>query len=521
MNRLIEVFPNRRHVVLPVVHVESESQAIRNALIAREAGSDGVFLINHSIRSEELLSIHGAVVQEVPGWWVGVNCLGVHPRGVFDLLAPEVSGVWVDNACMDDQVTSRIEAKRIRSAWRRSGWPGLYFGGVAFKYQRPVEDLVGVAERATRYMDVVTTSGRATGQPASREKIATMKHAIGDFPLAIASGLTPENVSDYLDIADCFLVATGINRSWTEFDPVLLRGFMQVVRRAPPPTALPVREGAVQGGSSHGGNEMHEFLTKEFVFPDFGGQRVLIVGAGGGCDIISAYALAKIVEKTRPAQLIYANTKRRVKEPLDEVAPYIYRVPPAIVEPLGGGDLHASTTIDQSVPRGQGGCPLIFCLSHKSSHQRELLASLKRLGHFDWVISVDTGADSIVEDALSGSTGRDKEMLQLLQQLEGEKLHVVVAPGCDGETEADDLARAFSEWERAGKYLGSFPVDEFIPIFEELGLALDSTRTPNIILDAKIGRLEEAADASGVIIPRGIHPTIPEVWLRKCFVFQL
>src|SRR5512135_2137412 len=117
MNRFTELFPNRRHVVLPVVHVESESQAIRNAVIAREAGSDGVFLINHSISSAELLNIHRAVVQKLPGWWVGV-----HPSRVFDLLAPEVSGVWVDNACIDDQVSSRIEAEGVLTAWRQSGW---------------------------------------------------------------------------------------------------------------------------------------------------------------------------------------------------------------------------------------------------------------------------------------------------------------------------------------------------------------------------------------------------------------
>jgi predicted TIM-barrel enzyme len=37
-----------------------------------------------------------------------------------------------------------------------------------------------------------------------------MKSALGDFPLAIASGISYYNIEDYLDIADCFLVASSI-----------------------------------------------------------------------------------------------------------------------------------------------------------------------------------------------------------------------------------------------------------------------------------------------------------------------
>ena len=54
----------------------------------------------------------------------------------------------------------------LQASRESSGWKGLYFGGVAFKAQRLVADeLVGKAAAiATRYMDVVTSSGRATGE---------------------------------------------------------------------------------------------------------------------------------------------------------------------------------------------------------------------------------------------------------------------------------------------------------------------------------------------------------------------
>ena len=112
-------------------------------------------------------------------------------------------------------------------------WSGLYFGGVAFKYQRPVDDLAQAAMIAADYMDVVTTSGPGTGHAASLEKISCLKQALGDQPLAIASGITPENVGDYLDRADCFLVATGVSKLWEELDSDGLTALVQNVRRLP------------------------------------------------------------------------------------------------------------------------------------------------------------------------------------------------------------------------------------------------------------------------------------------------
>jgi predicted TIM-barrel enzyme len=120
----------QRHALLPVIHVASREQALRNAAVARSAACDGIFLINH---------------------------------------------------------------------------------GIAFQ-------------------SLVTTSGPGTGIAALREKIARMKAALGDFPLAIASGITPENVTDYLDVADCFLVATGISRDFWELDPLRVQALVEAVK---------------------------------------------------------------------------------------------------------------------------------------------------------------------------------------------------------------------------------------------------------------------------------------------------
>lgn len=229
MSLFREVF-TRQHVVLPVVHVESENQALRNAKIAREFGCDGVFLINHGISARRLLEIFTSVYEVYADWWIGVNCLDLRPADTFRAVPRGVAGIWVDNAGIDERTRDQPFAEEVASARTQSEWRGLYFGGVAFKYQRHVEQLTEAAQIAGRYMDVVTTSGPGTGQAAHRDKIATMRRAIGEFPLAIASGITPENVADYLDVADCFLIATGISETFSELDSALVQKLVQNVR---------------------------------------------------------------------------------------------------------------------------------------------------------------------------------------------------------------------------------------------------------------------------------------------------
>jgi hypothetical protein len=144
-----QIFRNR-HIVLPVIHVTTQNQALRNATIAVESGADGVFLINHSIGADQFLAIHAEVYREYPGWFVGVNCPGVAAKDVFGWLSPEVKGVWVDNAMIDERQDEQTEADAVSRARSDAEWNGLYFSGVVFKYQRSVDDPASASRLARR-----------------------------------------------------------------------------------------------------------------------------------------------------------------------------------------------------------------------------------------------------------------------------------------------------------------------------------------------------------------------------------
>ncbi len=233
MDEFQKVFKNR-HAILPVVHAKDLKQVVSNIAVAREAGADGVFLINHRISYLELLYIYEFASAKFPDFWMGVNFLDLTPLGVFEMIFKKgirVRGIWTDNAQIDEFGNCQDEPEDIKMYIRIYNWKGLYFGGVAFKYQREVKEIEKAARIAMHYMDVITTSGPATGEPAEIEKIRRMKSVIGRKPLAIASGITPENARNYL-MADCFLVATGISWDFANFNPEKLSLLVKTVREA-------------------------------------------------------------------------------------------------------------------------------------------------------------------------------------------------------------------------------------------------------------------------------------------------
>ena len=77
---------------------------------------------------------------------------------------------------------------------------------------------------------MITTSGQGTCIAASIEKIKRIRTGAGEYPIAIASGITPENVVDYLPYADAFLVATGISKDSYHLDREKVRKLIDVVR---------------------------------------------------------------------------------------------------------------------------------------------------------------------------------------------------------------------------------------------------------------------------------------------------
>jgi predicted TIM-barrel enzyme len=240
------LFKSPGPVVTPVIHVQDLRQTLTNIGHAVHLGAPGIFLINHDFPVEPFLPILRAARAECPNLWFGVNFLAQPGRVAFPILGRlaadgcVIDAYWADDACMDERQATQTEAEAIAAIRAASGWQGLYFGGVCFKKQRPVDPSLNEhsARIALPFMDVVTTSGVATGQATDLTKIADFRRGLGAAPLAIASGVTPDNAAQYAADVDCFLVATGINRpgDFYTIDPARLSALLDLTRAYGAPT---------------------------------------------------------------------------------------------------------------------------------------------------------------------------------------------------------------------------------------------------------------------------------------------
>lgn len=254
------------------------------------------------------------------------------------------------------------------------------------------------------------------------------------------------------------------------------------------------------------------WLQQPFTFPDLTGQRVLVLGLGGGSDILLAHAIAQLFPPGART-VIYANTKTRDDDSLDFLSPHIARLKLDLQAP--GRGKHGTTEIDQMVPRGDEGCPWIFL--HPGEAAANALTTEIQAQKFDRLIGVDTGGDCL---AGRSESGRDRRMLRVLQGLGLPLLTIVAAPGSDGDFTSTALHRAFTDQENQGRYRGFFSLVPTFPTLRATSQSLSNKRTPRIILGAVDGTLP--ADEDGcVTVPRGIKPKIPVAWLTSALVFEM
>ena len=207
--------------IYPVVHINSPKQGVEQAELALNCGADGVYLIDHhQNQQQDIISVFNALTDNNPNTYIGVNFL-YEPSALqsFMLIDKAVkdgymkrlpNGLWVDDA-----------SKSLNEIWEyRKSDLALstvrYLGGVAFKYTKDYTENPLIAATEARYLgkyvDVIVTSGPGTSKSPSVRKIAAMKQE-ADFlgkPLAVASGVSAENLHEYDGNIDEVLVSSSV-----------------------------------------------------------------------------------------------------------------------------------------------------------------------------------------------------------------------------------------------------------------------------------------------------------------------
>ena len=206
-------------LIYPVVHIISPAQCYEQTELAMSCGADGVFLIDHNSFTCDTIIECARHLKQINDMFVGVNFLGVPPQeGYMKLKEADVNvdAVWVDDATsgLGYPLEAQTYLRRLEEQRQEHDQTSIaLYGGIAFKYTELYTD--GPEEASDQvallgsYVDVVTTSGTGTGSPPPKDKVAAMKAATSK-PLAVASGIDSENISDYNGLVDIVLVSSSL-----------------------------------------------------------------------------------------------------------------------------------------------------------------------------------------------------------------------------------------------------------------------------------------------------------------------
>lgn len=211
--------------IFPVIHFINRTTALDEAAKASHAGADGIFLISHRGNDLELLTVACEIRVHFPELSIGVNFLSFDAlEAAFRARTSGLPMVWGDNVGVNSKGLSDMGLSV--AAQKMAGGSGFdVFASVAFKYQSHEPNPVLAAENALRSGFIPTTSGSATGRAPELGKIISMSEATGGV-LAVASGMTPDNVGIYAPYLSHILVATGIAIDEHRMDPTKLQTLM-------------------------------------------------------------------------------------------------------------------------------------------------------------------------------------------------------------------------------------------------------------------------------------------------------
>lgn len=217
--------------IFPVVDAKDRTWVAEQIAAATAHAVDGVFLIDHEARHDRLLRAIAQVRDHHPSLFLGANFIRTTPSEALKMVMPadvQLDALWTDNAQvgLDGDLRAAVEFLHLGEDL---GWSGQHFGGIAFKYQPQVPDeQLGLLGRLARsVVDVPTTSGSGTGQAAPVDKVKALQGSVETQPLALASGVTAENIADFMPYVSHVLVSTSICDQSGRIDPPRLARLIQ------------------------------------------------------------------------------------------------------------------------------------------------------------------------------------------------------------------------------------------------------------------------------------------------------
>lgn len=227
----------KEKLVMGMLHLKGESASEVLERLKREydayvqGGIDGVVVENY-YNTYDTIDLALSYLDGVRGdCAIGVNCLRSESMGFEAALAHHTDFVQTDSVVGHVAERDDPSLGAFFKIWR-ARYDGVVLGGVRFKKQpllsdRPLaEDLVYAKGRC----DAVCVTQDRTGQETSVEKIQSFREGLGDYPLLISAGATPENVSRGLVYADGVIAGSYFKDTYEASGEVCVEHVRELVR---------------------------------------------------------------------------------------------------------------------------------------------------------------------------------------------------------------------------------------------------------------------------------------------------
>jgi predicted TIM-barrel enzyme len=227
--------PTRRFFVVIHTLENGVDHIITQTKLAKNNGADGIIIIPDYAKGRDKMANIGTqciylkiLTAQHSDFLIGVNFL----KNLM-IINPSLLQRCQPNFIQTDSSSAEGFNKDLLSDVK-------LFCGVAFKYSKNVgltgESLREHCAHVSAIADVPTTSGNATGQPASLEKVREIRAYLPEGKrLGLASGVTEENISGYLQegVTD-FLVATSLinyvdENGFDILDPAKVKRMAEIV----------------------------------------------------------------------------------------------------------------------------------------------------------------------------------------------------------------------------------------------------------------------------------------------------
>lgn len=204
----LRIFANSKPII-GMIHLKGEGdrqvyeKAKKEIDILLDAGVDAVMIENYFGSLPQVEKVLDYASKNLSNSVYGLNALGNDTEGFR--LAREYDAKFIQF----DSVSGHLEPdedKRFNDFFMREKETcnAVILGGVRFKYQpyrsgRTLEEDLRIGmERC----DAIGVTGSGTGVETGIEKIQAFRKNVGDFPLIVCAGMTPQNCTEQLQVAD-------------------------------------------------------------------------------------------------------------------------------------------------------------------------------------------------------------------------------------------------------------------------------------------------------------------------------